>query len=103
MHWLVKCQKLSRHWYCKIHELFLEKSLAMEAKFKEIYKDYFSFIKAKIVIGPTEFGHLRGIRIDRIMEIQLKEDSPDVLRNAGKTLKLENVFKYEQGTDHNGN
>lgn len=41
----------------------------MEENFKEVYKDYFNFIKSKIVIGPTEFGHLKGVRIDRIMEI----------------------------------
>jgi hypothetical protein len=77
-------------------------SQPMESKFKSTYSDYFNIIKAKIVIGPTEFGHLKGIRIDRIMEIQLKEDSPDVLRNAGKTFKIENEFKY-QDTDRNGN
>lgn len=74
----------------------------MESRFRAMYNDYFNFIKAKIVIGPTEFGHLRGIRIDRIMEIQLKEDSPDVLRNAGKTFKIENEYRY-QDTDRNGN
>ena len=74
----------------------------MENRFISMYKDYFNFIKAKIVIGPTEFGQLKGIRIDRIMEIQLKEDSPDVIRNAGKTFKIENEFKY-QDTDRNGN
>jgi len=77
-------------------------SQPMENRFRTMYKDYFNFIKAKIVIGPTEFGHMKGIRIDRIMEIQLKEDSPDVLRNAGKTFKIENEFKY-QDADRNGN
>ena len=99
---LVKFQKLSRHWYCKIQQVFNNMSQPMEGRFRTIYRDYFNFIKAKIVIGPTEFGHLKGIRIDRIMEIQLKEDSPDVLRNAGKTFKIENEFKY-QDTDRNGN
>ena len=77
-------------------------SQPMEERFKTTYHDYFNFIKSKIVIGPTEFGHLRGIRIDRIMEIQLKENSPDVLRNAGKTFKIENEYRY-QDTDRHGN
>lgn len=59
-----------------------------------MYSHFFNFYKAKIVIGPTEFGIQKGLRIDRIMEIQLKYDSYEVTRNDGKTLKIENVYKY---------
>jgi len=69
MRHIVKLQKLSRHWYCKVQQVFDKMSQPMEERFKTTYHDYFNFIKSKIVIGPTEFGQLRGIRIDRIMEI----------------------------------
>ena len=69
MRHIVKLQKLSRHWYCKVQQVFDKMSQPMEERFKTTYRDYFNFIKSKIVIGPTEFGQLRGIRIDRIMEI----------------------------------
>jgi hypothetical protein len=47
------------------------------------------------VFSPTEFGNQKGLRIDRVLELQLN-DSLEVLHNAGKTLKLENIYKYNQ-------
>jgi hypothetical protein len=46
------------------------------------------------VITETEFGQQKGIRIDRLLEVSLKENSPDVNRNHGKTFKIENAYKY---------
>jgi len=45
------------------------------------------------VFSPTEFGNQKGLRIDRILELQLK-DSLEVLHNSGKTLMLEVMYKY---------
>ena len=54
------------------------------------------------MITPTSFGNQKGIRIDRILELKLKEDSAEVRRAAGKTLKIENNYKYYR-LDKNGN
>ena len=94
MHYFVKYLLLSRMWYCRISSFFNRFSAPMEEQFAEIYRDYLVLKKTKLVFSPTEFGKQRGIRIDRIMELQIKENSPDVSRNRGKTLKLEIVYRY---------
>lgn len=60
-----------------------------------MYEGYLLLIKTKLNFSPTQFGNQKGMRIDRIMEIQIKNDSIDILRNAGKTLKLENMYRYQ--------
>ena len=64
--------------------------------FSSGYSDYFDLVGAKFVVGPTEFGKQRGLRIDRIMEIRLKEDSIAMRRNAGKTFKIECAYRYQE-------
>ena len=100
---LVRCKKLSRHWLCRIQQLFDNMSKPVEDKFIESgYSDYFDFVGAKLVVGPTEFGRQRGLRVDRIMEIRLKEDSADLKRHAGHTFKIECAYRYLE-QDMNGN
>jgi len=40
-----------------------------------MYGGYLKLIKTKLVFSPTEFGNQKGLRIDRILEIQLRTDS----------------------------
>lgn len=100
---LVRCKKLSRHWLCRIQQLFDNISRPLQDKFiNSGYADYFEICNAKLVVGPTEFGRQRGLRIDRIIEMRLKEDSADVRRHAGKTFKIECAYRYRE-EDMNGN
>ena len=67
--------KLNKNWYCRINFFFEEWSLPIEIKLYERYKDLFKFYKTKIVFGPTDFGNQKGVRIDRIMTLELRDDS----------------------------
>ena len=68
----------------------------MEKSFQKQYRQYFNLISAKSVITPTSFGNQKGIRIDRILELELKEGTPEIREAIGKTLKLENNYKYHK-------
>ena len=67
--------KLNKNWYSRINCFFEEWSLPIEIKLYNRYKDLFKFYKTKIVFGPTQFGNSKGVRIDRIMTLELREDS----------------------------
>ena len=64
------------------------------------YSDYFEIKSARVVLGPTSFGKQKGIRIDRIMEVTIKENSPDVHRNLYRTIKVECAYKYGDADMH---
>lgn len=56
------------------------------------------------MFSPTEFGNQKGLRIDRILEIQLRTDSFQLMQDTGKTLKLENMYRYKvQDSQGNAN
>jgi len=69
----------------------------MEVGFEEQYHEFLHIAKKRLVFSQTEFGNQKGIRIDRILELQLK-DSLDVLHNSGKTLQLSVAYKYNPKT-----
>lgn len=95
MNYLPTFQKLSRSWFSRLNLLFDQMCESMEKKFQQSYRDYLVVERTKTVITQTEFGHQKGIRIDRLIEVSLKEDSPDVQRNHSKTFKIENAYRYK--------
>ena len=76
----------------------------MEQQFQAVYSEFLNIEKAKNVISETSFGNQKGIRIDRLLEVSLLENSVEVSRNSGKTLMLETLYKYKkcdpQGNDY---
>jgi hypothetical protein len=42
---------------------------------------------------PAQFSKKKGIRIDRVLEIELL-DNQEVSKLEGQSLKLENMYKY---------
>lgn len=67
----------------------------MEKSFQDKYYDLLTLVKSKTAVTRTQFGNQKGLRIDRIFEIQLK-DSAEVSRRSGGTLKLENMYRYQE-------
>jgi len=94
----VRYQSLSRSWFCRLDLLFTRMSRPLETGFTQMYNEFLTVINRRLVFTPTEFGNSKGLRIDTLLEIQLKEDSPEVMHHAGQTLKLETIYRYMPGT-----
>lgn len=59
-----------------------------------MYSDFLNVKNKKLVYSTAQFGGQKGLRIDLIMELQLKEDNIELILNAGKTFKIENMYRY---------
>jgi hypothetical protein len=93
MQYIVRFQGLSKMWYSRIQQFYDNFCKPMEKSFQDKYYDLLTLVKSKTVVTRTQFGNQKGLRIDRIFEIQLK-DSAEVSRRSGGTLKLENMYRY---------
>lgn len=89
---VMRLRKLNRHWFVRLSILFDRMSYDIQEKFLQACGDYFDLTHSSIVFSPTAFGKQKGLRIDRIMELQLKENSPEVRRSVYKTIKLECLY-----------
>jgi hypothetical protein len=87
-------QKLNKAWYCRIELLFDRLSGPMENNFRSTYSDFLQIERVRTEVTPTEFGHQKGIRIDRLLEISLLNNS-QVTSNSGKTLHIGNAYSYQ--------
>jgi len=66
----------------------------MEDGFVKQYHEFLTIKNQRLVFSPTEFSNYKGLRIDRILEIELIEKSPEVMYNVGRTFKMENIHCY---------
>lgn len=94
----IKFRMLSKAWYCRIDLLLSNMCKPMEADFINQYIDYVEIKNKRLVFSPAEFGHDKGIRVDRILEFELLERSPEVCYNVGRTFKIENLYQYIPNT-----
>jgi hypothetical protein len=90
----MKYKTLNKSWNSRIDLMLNNMCKPMEDGFNQQYKDYLTIKNKRFVFSPVEFSNYRGLRIDRILEIELKEKSPEVMYNAGRTFKMENIHKY---------
>ena len=86
--------------------LFHRVSIDIEDKLLIACGEYFTLTHSNVVFSPTAFGKQKGLRVDRIMELQLKsfrdtafgkENSPEVMRAVYKTIKLDCLYSYHAG------
>lgn len=97
-HSFLLLKMLSRDWFCRIDHLLSNMCLPMEDGFIYQYHEYLTIKNKRLVFSPTEFSNYKGLRIDRILEIELKEVSPEVMYNAGRTFRMESMHTFLENT-----
>lgn len=97
-HSLLLLKMLSKDWYSRIDHLLGNMCLPMEDGFILQYREFLTIKNKRLVFSPTEFSNYKGLRIDRILEVELKEYSPEVMYNAGRTFKIESMHSFLANT-----
>ncbi|CDW80022.1 UNKNOWN [Stylonychia lemnae] len=88
----IKYIRISAGWYYSITQSLDQYSFAIEGSFINEYQRHLNFLKSYTSVTPINFCNQKGIRLDRIFQCEISQQSALI----NQTYRIQNSFEYLQ-------